>query len=199
MATSKICSISGCEKPRHTRGYCSGHHSRWKTHGDPLGGYRRAASGEPLRWIADHAADDENDARECLIWPFSKHSHGYGHVLSGGRRQLAHRVMCEAAHGPPPSDKHEAAHSCGRGPLGCVHPQHLRRATPRENKADSIAHGTWVHGESCPNSKLTTPEVRAIRARCAAGDMQRDVAKDYGIGSDHISRIVSRQAWGWLD
>ena len=30
------CSIEGCERPRHARGWCSHHWRRWHRHGDPL-------------------------------------------------------------------------------------------------------------------------------------------------------------------
>lgn len=38
MASSRICSVEGCNKPVFCRGWCSAHHQRWRKHGDPLGG-----------------------------------------------------------------------------------------------------------------------------------------------------------------
>lgn len=35
MATGRVCSIEGCGKPAHARGWCNAHYIRWKTHGDP--------------------------------------------------------------------------------------------------------------------------------------------------------------------
>ena len=52
--------------------------------------------------------------------------------------KLVSRVVCEEAHGPPPSPKHQAAHATLSGCFGdlCVAPHHLRWATNRENQAD---------------------------------------------------------------
>ena len=40
MAAKRTCSIEGCEKPVHGKGWCSTHLKRWKIHGDPLEGAR---------------------------------------------------------------------------------------------------------------------------------------------------------------
>lgn len=38
MKATRTCSIPGCDKPHLSRGWCSAHWTRWKRHGDPLGG-----------------------------------------------------------------------------------------------------------------------------------------------------------------
>jgi hypothetical protein len=43
QATGK-CSVAECDKPRKAKGFCSGHHSRWRNHGDPLAGRLQAGS-----------------------------------------------------------------------------------------------------------------------------------------------------------
>jgi hypothetical protein len=97
--------------------------ARWLRYGDPLAGYR--PKGAAQAWImahADHAGD------ECLPWPFGQSKKGYpSNVTLDGHREAAHRAMCRAAHGDPPSPKHQAAHTCCR--RGCIHPQHLHWAT----------------------------------------------------------------------
>lgn len=50
--------------------------------------------------------------------------------------------MCELVHGAPPTPDHEAAHSCGKGHEGCIHPKHLSWATHSENQLDRREHGT---------------------------------------------------------
>src|SRR5215471_14726746 len=93
-----------------------------------------------LEWIQErvgHAGDD------CLQWPFSRSSSGYGILFHEGKVVYAHRTMCELANGKPPTPKHHASHSCGRGHLGCVNPRHLEWKTAAENQQDRRKHGTW--------------------------------------------------------
>jgi hypothetical protein len=63
--------------------------------------------------------------------------------VDSGHFERATRVMCKLAHGPAPTPKHHAAHSCGKGHEACINPKHLRWATPRENAADAKLHGTF--------------------------------------------------------
>lgn len=82
---------------------------------------------------------------ECLIWPHSVNSAGYGQV-GGGRSATpisTHVVACEHRNGERPAGMH-AAHSCGV--RACCNPRHLRWATPAENTAESFVHGTRKRG-----------------------------------------------------
>lgn len=195
MATAKrICAVEGCEKDYHAHGYCARHAYHFKTHGDPLGGRRGASPGAPQRWIADHSNYESDD---CLRWPFEVHREGYGTVRHNGRRRVASRVMCEAAHGLPPSTDHDAAHSCGNGHQACMNPRHLSWKTRKGNVADAIKHGTWNHGEKVPSAKLTEDDVREIR-RIGSTEPQSVLAARFGVRDSAISRILARKRWGWL-
>lgn len=191
-----ICAVADCDKPKHAHGYCARHAYHFKAHGDPLGGRRGASPGEPLRWIEDHAQHEGDD---CLIWPFEINKRtGYGNVKHNGQKRLASRVMCEVAHGPPPSADMDAAHSCGNGHLACMNRSHLSWKTRTANVHDAVAHGTWKHGAMDPNAKLSEDDVREIRRR-ATTSTQQEIADDFGIARSHVSRIVNRVQWGWLD
>jgi hypothetical protein len=63
-------------------------------------------------------------------------------IMSVGRKisAYAHRLVCEAWHGPQPSPTHQVAH--GDGTKLNNHHSNLRWATPVENEADKIIHGT---------------------------------------------------------
>lgn len=69
------------------------------------------------RWMGKYL--DHDDAEFCLIWPFNRAQNGY--PTAGKNNAIRpHRLMCERRNGPAPSSKHQAAHSCGKGHLGCV-------------------------------------------------------------------------------
>lgn len=90
--------------------------------------------GKCIAWIRAHL-DYQGD--ECLPWPFSRQPSGYGSFGYLGKLHYAHRFICEATHGPPPSPKHHAAHSvCWRGQEGCVNNRHITWQTPSENAID---------------------------------------------------------------
>lgn len=52
-----------------------------------------------------------------------------------------------------------------------------------------------VNTHNKANSKLTHDDVREIRRRYAAGEMQKDIRLDYGISEGSISEICSGKRW----
>lgn len=187
------CKVEGCGKVHKTHGYCSEHSARFIRYGDPLAG--QTGHGEPLIWLL---ARTSHIGEDCLTWPFTRSSNGYGFVQVGEKRRRAHRVMCEAVHGPPDDPRLDAAHSCGSGHLGCVHPNHLRWATRKENVADTLTHGTRNRGERCGLSKLTTCDVKEIRA--LGGTMpQGRIAEKFGVSRSNIGAIISGKSWAWME
>lgn len=197
MAPSPICSIPNCGKPVLARGWCRSHYERWKRHGEPLAGRRaRPPRGSARRFLRETVLRFTGD--ECLTWPYSQATGGYGQVRDSGRMRRVHVVVCEAVYGPRPSPKHEAAHSCGKGHKQCVNPNHLRWATHAENQADKIKHGTACRGETSHASKLTTADVRRIRAlRGQIGSEQ--LGRMFGVNGSSIVAIQRRRSWAWLD
>lgn len=135
----RFCSVTGCTKNEKARRLCSAHYNRWQKYGDPTGGRpARAKPGDATRFVEEVAVPFRGV--KCLIWPYGKYPNGYGQIGVGGGTKVVSRLVCELAHGLPPTPKHEAAHSCANGHSGCVNPRHLRWATSKENKADVIAH-----------------------------------------------------------
>lgn len=184
------CSIEGCSKQVLARGLCSAHYRRLSVYGSPTGGGRQQGL---LKQFAFEASTYSGD--ECVIWPFGKDRAGYGRMRWAGRDAGAHQVVCELAHGPRPTPKHEAAHSCGMGHTGCVSPTHLRWATHKENHSDRAAHGTNNAGESCGSAKLTEEDVLEIRRVYGPGISQISLARKYGVESSSIRKILSRVTW----
>lgn len=192
MATGRICAVDGCGNKYHAHGYCARHNYKFVTYGDPLAGRTSASPGEPLRWIEENAG---HQGDECLPWPFECSHWGYGVVKHNGQKRVASRVMCERAHGPAPSPKWDAAHSCHNPP--CCNPQHLRWATRRENNDDKIENGTVHRGERTGVAKLTEAGVIEIR-RLAGTVLQQDLAERFGVTQTVISRVINRKRWGWV-
>lgn len=185
----KTCQIDDCDRTVHCRGMCPMHYRRWRLHGDPHAvAFERAADGEPSRWINAVALRFEGD--DCLVWPFGKSDNGYGRV-SG--REFAHRVVCELAHDVPPLPGLHAAHTCGN--RACVNPRHLRWATPVENAADKVNHGTNLRGEQCHQTKLTEAQVRKIKASDVGVTA---LARELQVSPSCIANIRSGAAWSWV-
>jgi len=132
------------------------------------------------QWLDDHKGYQHD---YCLIWPFARESRvGRGIIGSNGsgRSQWAHRVMCEMVNGPPPTPKHQAAHTCGNGDQGCVNPNHLKWRTNSENQLERYR----VHGRGNPNANgfkgRFTPE-QITRMRSQYGEFtQVKLAEMYG-------------------
>lgn len=193
MAKHKICAVEGCGNPHHARGFCGKHNYKFVKYGDPLAGRTSASPGEPLRWIEQNAGHDGDG---CLPWPFEVARCGYGVVKHNGKKRVASRVMCEFAHGLPPSQGLDAAHSCHNPP--CCNPKHLRWATRRENNDDKIENGTAMRGEKVVFAKLTERAVLEIRALDGVV-AQQDIAEKFGVNATAVSRIINRKRWGWLE
>lgn len=158
MTTKKSCSISGCNNPAIKRGWCNAHYKRWHQHGDPLGG--GTFEGDPKRYFDEVVIPYSGD--DCLTWPYGK-SDGYGIMVVDGKCCKVHRLACEEVSGSPPSPKHEAAHSCGNGHLGCVNPRHLRWRTHKENMREMVEHGRG------PAGRRRTPKTTCKRGHPLEG------------------------------
>lgn len=139
-----------------------------------------------LEWLRQHVSVNQDD---CLLWPFGKDDKGYGIVSTGnGLVRKAHRVMCALARGEPPTPKHQAAHICGNGHLGCVNPSHLRWKTNSENQYDRAIHGTK---NSWGRRGKLTPEQRAELLSLKGTKTYAELARDFGITASRVSGIMN--------
>lgn len=192
--TAPPCKVPGCDKPAVRLGWCSMHLTRYERYGDPLK-LKSTPKGALPAFMQQAIAYDGDD---CLFWPFARKSSGAGKFAKDGKAMVAARVVCEAVYGPPPTPRHDTAHSCGKGHLGCVAPRHLRWATRAENQADRDLHGTMIRGEQHKLAKLTADDVRQIRAMVGTMSMQA-IADCFGVSMSLISLIHRRKRWSWLD
>lgn len=205
MAKKKgICSIDACGNPHYGKGFCKKHYQRARSPRGDLHTVRRgrppgvscAGGGltDPAEFLVGLVGTSIED---CIPWPFLRDRDGYGRVQFRGKGWPASRAMCAIAHGDPPAEGLHAAHRCGKGHLGCVNPNHLRWATPKENQRDRIGHGTRVLGEQWRMRKLTEEQVRHIR-RLARSLSHEGLAKRFGVSTSTISDINTGKTWKWL-
>jgi hypothetical protein len=136
-----------------------------------------------VKWLGEHVGYDGED---CLIWPFGK-CNGYGVLGSPAIRSVryAHRVMCELVNGPCPGENYEAAHECGNGKLGCVHPLHVKWKTKSENQQDRMKHGTQATGKRSKISYAEAEEIRSLKGQMT----QQEIADKFGISRANVSLI----------
>ena len=132
---------------------------------------------------------------DCIEWPFGKTRAGYGRLQIDGVEIYAHRYASEMANGKPPKGTY-AAHKCGNP--SCVNPAHLYWATPAENSADKLLHGTSQRGERHGHALLTEENVREILSLKGLVS-QRKLADRFGVTQPTISDIHTGRTWGWLD
>jgi hypothetical protein len=184
------CSIDSCENYVYGHGWCRMHWQRWKRNGGPLK-FAVPRIRETQHFMLSALSYDGD---ECLIWPFGRNEKGYGNVTHKGGRGYAHRFICEEAHGKPPSPTHEAAHSCGKGHLGCITKRHLRWATPQENSDDRAVHGTVPQGEKVYNAKLTDADVTYIRSKSGVIS-QTQLAYMFGVTQSTVRAAIIRKSW----
>lgn len=188
------CSIQGCEREHKARGWCKMHYARWSKYGDPNKTVT-APTGEPANFYGNMVIAFDGD--ECLPWPYGTNGVGYGKLWLDGRVRYVHVLVCEHVNGPPPTPKHEAAHSCGKGHLGCVNPRHLSWKTRAENHADKLIHGTHLRGENHPSTKLTNSDARAIRS-LRGSTTQREIALKFAVSEKTVNAIQMGRKWSWL-
>lgn len=193
-APGQECSVPWCTQGSKKMGLCETHYAYRRANPDrPASEIKPRVSRES--WIIEHVGwSSEN----CLIWPFYRKNNGYGQVTWGERRMIASRAMCIAAHGEPPTPQHEAAHSCGRGHEGCVHPKHLYWATRSENQMDRVAHGTSNRGERHGMAKLTSIDVLGIRAMLPVMSYAK-IGRQFGVSRANVGSIARGKIWSWLD
>ncbi|RWL14840.1 MAG: hypothetical protein EOR57_31335 [Mesorhizobium sp.] len=157
---------------------------------------KKVPNGTCLRYFYDVVLP--YDGAECLIWPFGKTSDGYGKIDVDGRTTRVSRVLCEKAHGPPPTPTHVAAHSCGKGRSGCVTKRHVRWATHQENEDDKSLHGTRPNGESHWFAKLTAAQVASIRALQGKAT-QKEIGEMFGVDRSLVGLIHNGKIWNGSD
>lgn len=152
------CSIDGCTKPVHGRGWCSTHYMRWRRNGttDDL----RPTAADRF-WSRTSRQPDG-----CWLWTGSVHPNGYGRISVDNKWTWVHRFAYDLLVGPIPAGL-TIDHLC-RNTL-CVRPDHLEAVTAAENlrreveanRGDHCSHG---HPFDSRNTYITPEGHRSCRA-----------------------------------
>ena len=138
------CSVEGCPRTHHARGYCEMHYRR-ATRYNRLGGpepereARRLAEVAPIEQLLSRI---EIAANGCWLWTGGGLTLGYGEIQVDGRTVMVHRFAYEFWKEPIPEGLvidhvcHNADISCPGGYCihrRCVNPDHLEAVTTYEN------------------------------------------------------------------
>lgn len=103
-----------------------------------------------------------------------------------------HRLVADAFIGPCPPG-HQINHIDGDKLNN--RSDNLEWATQAENMAHAAEVGLRPRGEGHKRSKLNEQKVREIRARHAAGENYRQLARAFNIDPSVTRRVVRREAW----
>lgn len=76
---------------------------------------------------------------ECIVWIGAKDKRGYAQMRLEKRTRYVTHIILELKGEDRPSAKHCALHSCDNP--ACIHPDHLRWGTQKENIQDAIDRG----------------------------------------------------------
>ena len=139
----------------------------------------------------------------CWIFTGAANEFGYGIVGTGGRgmpTDRAHRITYKHFHGEIPGGMF-VCHECDVP--SCCNPGHLFLGTNQDNVDDMVKKGrdskpprnSHVVGSAHPGSKLTEEQVVEIRLMHVHGIKQKDIAAQYGMAHQTISKIVNNKRY----
>jgi hypothetical protein len=126
----------------------------------------------------------------CWEWNATIEKDGYGVFTHGRGQQIrAHRAAYEAAFGAVPAGV-LVCHKCDN--RKCINPDHLFLGSPADNTQDMVRKGRARirRGTAHHNLKLTDDQIVIIRARRGNGESLKEIAADFGVSFQHVSRLA---------
>lgn len=130
----------------------------------------------------------------CREWVGTLFTSGYGRCTVGMQSLSAHRVAFVIGHNKITGGLY-VCHSCDNP--RCVHLDHLFLGTSKDNSEDMFRKGR-NHPQDCENNgaaKLTNEKVRRIKKRLRSGEVQRKLAREYGVSYQTINLIALGKTW----
>lgn len=190
MKHSPLCGVGGCDRAYYAKDMCRLHWER----------VRRNGATERLT-IDPSTPPDERLAKlsrregDCIVYTGHLNANGYGQITFRGKNIAVHRLAYETYHGTLATDA-VVCHMCDNPP--CINPNHLYAGTHADNGRDKRVRRRSTFGERNAGHKLTEQQVLEIDSRLRAGESQRSLAAEYGIGQTTVSRINRRASWAYL-
>lgn len=164
-------------------------------------------AGDPIKRFAETIGASTLSAGGCIEWSGGRNAYNYGRFWMNGKLIGAHRAAWIIANGSIPPGMH-VLHKCDNPP--CVNVEHLFLGMPKDNVADMAAKGRMAVGDRVPlhrepwrashgskhyKAKLSESDIVRIRERCASGESQKHVARDFNMSPSHVSHIVAGRKW----
>ena len=142
--------------------------------------------------------------KDTGCWHWMKHvaNTGYGQIYDAmtGKLFSTHRIAMVIYSGFVESDDRLKL-VCHKCPIrNCFNPDHLYVGTASDNMYDKSAAGNskYNRGERSGRTHLTEKDVVEIRRLFAKGDLQKDLAIQFGVADRTICAIVRRTSWKHL-
>ena len=134
---------------------------------------------------------DIGDSGSCWPWKLCRNADGYGRFSILHQPVLAHRVAFFLTYGRWPDPC--ALHGCDQPPCcNAVNVNHVHEGTQADNAAEKISR----QRQAFQGRKLGDDQAAEIRRRAAEGELQRDLAREFGVAGNAISRIVLYRTYG---
>lgn len=152
----------------------------------------------PVPSYPGYQASSRGRVRSAYMILEGGHRNKFGHLylapsVNGVQRaEAAHRMVCEAFHGPCPP-KHECRHLDGDARNN--EPANLAWGTKLQNQRDRIAHGTSNTGERNGRAKITADLVREIYRRAQTGERYKKIAEALDVTTGQVGLIAGGFRW----
>lgn len=183
------CTIDGCERPIHARGWCVGHYSRWRKRKDLR--VDQPIKREPIplidRLFARRIITPGPMSSPCWLVSLASGPDGYVNARITGRTSpevRVHRYAYEVLVGIIPDGLH-LDHLCRN--RGCWNPDHLEPVTPRVNmlrsshrSAIAFRTGLCINGHSLDDAYVFSGR-RQCRSCCVERSRRRKEARRGGL------------------
>ena len=133
------CTVEGCERKHHSKGYCMMHKSRIRRFGT-------------IELTSKHLSPPEERFHDkyipvtetgCWLWISCCNGDGYALISANGKSMRAHRLSWEMHRGPIPRGLF-VLHKCDTPE--CVNPDHLFLGTNQDNMDDAKRKGRIRNG-----------------------------------------------------